>query len=608
MRLASVRAGAILLIASLLQSCGGGGGGNGGGEGGQDVRLSVSSRNISVSAEPGDETPRSSVTMTVTNPPEEGLFAGAIVSGDGIALVDIIPTSATQATLQIYFQSPNELQNDTYAGSIELHVCTDDQCANDIDGSPVTIQTSYEVSGGITGLLDRNTIEHTTDSQQDDFHREGVRLTLDRAPFGGAYLQIEPTSNAINFVSTSAESQLVTNIDIEFYNGRSLRPGTYTDTVTITACYDFQCIRQIEGSPFTISTRMIVNVGAEPGFTPLAVASRTALAHDVLDAEYSKALNAVVMVGSYPVNALYIYDVTTDTERQQPLPKLPTAVSVSPDGLAAAVGHDALISVVDLTTAGQPGAPAPTLLNVSIDVLDVMIDARRRVHALPRVDQWQEFHTVDIASNTEKLSTGRLIYAGARGRLHPSGDYIYSIDGRFISPGDIEKWDATSDQVAWVRESPYHGDYAMCGDLWFKEDGATIYTTCGNTFRSSLVPEQDMVYSGALELTDADFGFLISSLSQSDALKEIALIEYDNYYCEIIPDTGPCYTHLALYESDFLNRQAVYAIGPVTVDETTYEQHGLFVFHDANGSQKYMISKIRGAPSQDAEYYLSVIE
>lgn len=93
------------------------------------------------------------------------------------------------------------------------------------------------------------------------------------------------------------------------------------------------------------------------------------------------------------------------------------------------------------------------------------------------------------------------------------------------------------------------------------------------------------------------------SLSQAAAHHEIALVEDD---CEF-SGGGPCSSHLAYYESDFLNFLAKYPFGPVDVNGTDYEQRGLFVFHEPFGSKKYVLSQLDGVPDPDAEYYLSVV-
>ncbi len=50
----------------------------------------------------------------------------------------------------------------------------------------------------------------------------------------------------------------------------------------------------------------------------------------------------------------------------------------------------------------------------------------------------------------------------------------------------------------------------------------------------------------------------------------------------------------------------MYSIAPVTVNNVAYAQRGLFVFHDAIGTNKYLLSRLVGAPDPAAEYNLSV--
>lgn len=608
MKLAVARSGIVLALVALLQACGGGG--DGGNPQGSGPRVSASAASVSVAATPGNDSPIAMVTLTVTNPPAAGLFVEGSYSTLGIDRIEFINSSATQAILHLVFRLPGSLQNNTYADTIQLRICTEQPCVMQVAGSPINITTSYVVSGNgtSTATIDRSSIQIGANTDETLGRTESVLLTISPTPVSGIYVQTSHTSNGVQGVTSQVlAAGAFADVDITFWSAQALGSGTYTDTITLTVCYDSSCVRQVQGSPFTVSTMFSVGTAPEPGVTPLAVASRVALPHNIIDAEFSKALNKIVMVGSYPANALYVYDVATGTEQQHPLNKLPTAVSISPDGLTAAVGHDALITVVDLATVGQPGAPAPTILNVSAVVFDVVLDGNGYVHALPRVDQWVAIHSVHVASNTEYLSTGRSLRAGSHGRLHPSGDYLYAANNG-LSPDDIEKWDIRAGAAVGMYDSPYHGTYGMCGNLWFNESGTTIYTACGNTFRSSTVQAQDMVYSGALQLSPSNlYGWRIRSLSQSAALTEIALIEYEWYHCEIVPSAGPCYEHVAFYESDFLNRLAVYALGPVTVNNLAYSQHGLFVFYDAVGANKYLLGRLDGMPNPDAEYYLSVV-
>ena len=606
MNLAVSRTGALLLIA-LLQSCGGGGGG--GGDSNSRFRVSYSATSAVASATPGESAPFREITLTLNAPTSEGLYVEMSHSENGIDDLAFNSANVTIGILSIYFRSPGSMQNGTYTDTIQVRVCREQSCVTQIAGSPATITTSYTVSGTGTSAisLDRDSIQVAATADDQAARIETVRLTLSAPAPSFIHVQANHSSNAIRQITSRSVTNISIDVDIAFAPGQDVGVGTYDDTITLRACYHLTCVREAQGSPFTISTSLVVGPGAVPGVPPLDVLSRVALPHDVVDAEFSKALNQIVMVGSYPSNALYVYDVATATERQLPLNRRPTAVSVAPDGLTAAVGHDALITVVDLATVGQPGAPTPTFLDVSIVVFDVILDGNGRVHALPGGSQFGRIHTVDIATNTESLSTGIPMSGRSRGRVHPSGDYIYAADNG-LSPDDIEKWDVRQAVAAYLYDSPYHGDYRMCGNLWISEAGSTIYTACGNAFRASTVQAEDMVHAGQMELEVLNtIPNLIVSVSESAALGEIALLEYDRARCDFFQSLGPCYHYLAYYESGSLNRLARHTLGQLAIGGVPYTQHGLFLFHDAVGASKYLLSRLDGMPDPAAEYYLSVV-
>jgi hypothetical protein len=510
----------------------------------------------------------------------------------------------------VRYRPPFELPVGTHSDTVKVHVCEDDQCAKEVRGSPATFTASYTVSNPTSATLTTPSLSVSGSILENVVPTGTATIQLTHAgtnPVTVMLGQAYPSIDSVTNVSGAASS---VNLQVNFVRPAYLGVGVYTENVSVRVCYDQYCSREVQGSPLTLQTTYTVNssVPVETGLTPVPYLTRTGLSHDVIDAEYSAALEAIVMVSSSPRNSLYLYDVASGSERELALSKPPTVVSVAPDGLSAAVGHDALITHVNLATLGQPGAPAPVVLNVSTNVFDIVLDGHGNVHALPAADQWVNVHSVNIATNIETLGAG-LLYARTRGRLHPSGDYMYTANNG-LSPSDIAKFDLRSGTGNEMYDSPYHGDYAMCGDVWMKQDGATLYTKCGNTFRSSETRSQDMIYSGRLQLSTAQFSqFVIRSLSQSDATKEIMLVEEDTYECAEFNSSGVrCYTHLALYESDFLNRTAVYSIPPIDVGGTGYGQRGLLVFHSADGLHRYMISRLHGVPGATQPFYLTVLQ
>ncbi|HEY8265230.1 MAG TPA: hypothetical protein VIG03_01555 [Steroidobacteraceae bacterium] len=607
------RAGCVLLFAVLLQACGGGGGGNGSSDGnGTRARVSADTTNVTWAVEPGDSAPASTVNLTITNPPKANrLYMCQDYTLSGITGVDSLWPDSTQtrAQLLIGFRLPGRLRDGTYEDQIEVQVGTDRDCNQQITGSPVTINTHYTVSGGRVVTIDRDAIEVEVDGTDPTPKRANFRVTLDENAEGGFYIGTEQTSNAVSTTNILAISQSQKDVEVVFKVGDALPTGVVNDTMTIRVCYVGTCEREVQGSPFTVSTQARVTARAEPGVTPMPYLSRVVLPHDVVDAEFDRASNALVMVSRIPSNAIYVYDVATGLERSQSLAHPPMAVSLAPDGLTAAVGHDAFVSIVALATVGQMGAAEPVLLDLSTDVFDIVLDGNGFVHVFPLSGLSRQPRSIEIASNTETLAIG-FTRPDSHARLHPGGQWIYSANNH-SSPSEIEKLDVSSGVATALYDSPYHGDYEMCGNLWFSEDGETIYTACGNAFRSSATQAEDMTYIGGMELTPSDYtyGWRIHSLSESVQGDEIALIEDDDYACDVWPgEAGPCYSHFALYERQSLNKLATYSMGLATIDGFDYAQRGMYVFHDATNGHKYVIGRAVNSPDPLQTYFLSVVE
>ncbi|MEO0606430.1 MAG: PKD domain-containing protein, partial [Myxococcota bacterium] len=135
------------------------------------------------------------------------------------------------------------------------------------------------------------------------------------------------------------------------------------------------------------------------------------LHYRVVDAEYSTALDRVVLVSAQP-DELHIYDPSTAVERTVALPLAPTAVSIGRAGNRAAVGHDGYVTIVDLDDAS-----VVVTHPVSTDVIDVVLADNGYVYGFPRIDQWETIRTVNIATGEETESTGWSIRAGTYARL-----------------------------------------------------------------------------------------------------------------------------------------------------------------------------------------------
>ena len=598
---------AVLLAAVwLLQSCGGGGGDGDGGGGSNDVgSVTFSTKNVQASGTPGDIGPISIVTLSISGAAPPTVYYSVDHSGEGLDLVLFEQTAPSSGELSLHFHNPGSLPNGTYQDTLEVRICADYSCQTDLDGSPATINTTYVVSGegSTSATISPEVISVSADHRDDSLIRRPVTVTLNEMPAAGIHFDVSHTSNAVDSIAWSVE-RIVTDLGVGFHSGTELEVGTHSDTIEIRVCYDQNCVRQVAGSPFEVATTVEITLGVEPGLPQLNVVSRSPILHNFVDAEFSRALNAIVMVGTEPSNAIYVYDLTTGVERSQALSRAPTAVSVSPDGQTAAVGHDSLLSVFDLNQVGTVGAPAPTLLNVSTLVNDLVVDDDGNVHAAPLMEYGDNLHSVELATNTEQVTLAYVEMIA----LHPSGDQLYGTDeGPF---DEIKKFDLSSGlpsfQYFWPHGAPTLG---ACEAFWFNESGNRIYTACGDVYSSDVDPDLDLLHLGTLDLTepvDYDDNH-IAALSHSAADNEIAIVEWPVVDCKFVT-LYPCYTRAAYYNATTLGRKAIYGIGPVTIAGTTYAQRGHYVFHDAQSNRRFMISELEEAPSDDERYWISVIE
>jgi hypothetical protein len=346
-----------------------------------------------------------------------------------------------------------------------------------------------------------------------------------------------PGSTAAPAPATTLSTQLLLDV-----------PGLYRLTVT--------------ASDGASSTSDEVVIGTAP--------DAVALAGDVVDAEYSRVLDRLVVVST--AGQLAIADAETGTETVVAIPLPPAAVSVAPDGLEAVVGHDGFISVVDVS-AGELVAAWPT----SAVTGDVVTGGNGYAYVFPVFPSVEEkIRCVDLVTGTETLEPGVSSPAGSRGRVHPTQAAIYVATS--TSPGDIEKHDIAGGTAVFVDDSPYHGDYPMSGDLWLSEDGTRIFTNEGHVFRASTSPSLDMRHIGSLPGAAH-----IRHLDDSAAAHLVAVVPANP------PGETDADTRVDLYDQAFLELDQSIAIPWVFVSGEWVQAHGRFAFFSADGTRLHVV-------------------
>jgi uncharacterized protein (TIGR03437 family) len=303
---------------------------------------------------------------------------------------------------------------------------------------------------------------------------------------------------------------------------------------------------------------------------PAGFAQLKPLSFEVVDAQYSRGLDRVIMVTANP-NQLVVYDpFAQQVTGTVALPLPPSNVSVAPDGLHAAVGHNAWISYIDLTK--------PTLaktIAIACDVLEALIGGGDYIYALPRRDQWTKIFVVRISTGADVSGSGNYsFYAGTLGRITRDGTTLYAAQNG-LSPDHMQRFDVSSGTPKYQYDWQYHGTYYTGGDLWFSEDNQRIFARSGSVFRISSVQSLDMTYNGQLSGP-------ISSVAHSIPLNRVFALPYigNSFYTPTPLTQG----EIALYDYQFLASTGKFLLPHIGNNGKSYSYFGKYIFTTNDGN------------------------
>ena len=432
-------------------------------------------------------------------------------------------------------------------------------------------------------------------------------LTFGTQPGSEVYITTLIDSTVIQSVSTPTNGSTNPQVSVVFSSPKSMGVGTYPTVVEMFVCPFHPC--GTEGTELLVTFNYIVTL---PALTPL---NQVQLSHDVIDAKYSRALDSIVMVSANPSNALYVYNTNTKVEVSQPLSAVPTAVTLGPSGLDAAIGHAASITYLNLMALTQPNPPQPVQLNVSAPVFDLALDGNGNVHSVPPGNSWTWIHSINIATNVETLSTGGtqgVAFGGSHVRLQPGTQFVFTSD-HYSSAGGLTKWDVSTGVADYVFDYA-QGSSSACGNLWFADDGVTFYSACGSVFSTADLVPFGAATLGALPVGRTNFyedgdlsalGDSLMSVDESDSAKEILAVEAAYFTCNFALLPAECMTEVNTYDSTSLLPTGQYSLPSLTVAGQSYLQRALFAFHSSNGTRRMVLGTLFGDATTPTRFYLT---
>jgi outer membrane protein assembly factor BamB len=178
-------------------------------------------------------------------------------------------------------------------------------------------------------------------------------MTATNIPSAGIYASGSSTNNGIASISL-VEVGYDDNVTIAFKPPSTLAVGTMTDTVTVEACYDRACTRQVGNSPQKVSVTYTVTAPDPEKATPTiaslapatAIAGSTGFSLSVAGGDFAP--SSVVLWNGLPCATTYVS---------------PTSISTQISASDIASAGTATVNVTNLSTGGGQSTPADFVIS-----------------------------------------------------------------------------------------------------------------------------------------------------------------------------------------------------------------------------------------------------
>jgi hypothetical protein len=305
---------------------------------------------------------------------------------------------------------------------------------------------------------------------------------------------------------------------------------------------------------------------------------------DVIDAEYSKNKEVIVYISSNP-STLTLFNINTEQSESISLNYAPTCVSIAQDGETEVVGHNGHITYVNLTSMSIINS-----YTISCIALDIVLGNNKWAYVFPKDGQWTYIRSVNMSlpyDNEAKRTIYNQVYQGTLGRIHPSGNYIYTANG--LSSSTIEKFNIQNGDMSDKFQSSFQGSYSSSPNVWFSKDGYRLFTDKKLVLKTSDNYSLDMSYNGTI---DPNAFSSIKWLDFSALKNNIYVIACEgDYWSQKIIGT------ISIYDASNLVFKNTSELEKIFISDnksggTNYTSEPNFVFSNSLENRLYILTKV----------------
>jgi hypothetical protein len=236
-------------------------------------------------------------------------------------ITDVALNLNPPAKASINFKVGTSLRPGTYSDQVGLEICADQACNQPFAGTAVTIPTTYTVTPATqqpTISIQQSSVSFQALSI-DPFQQPAVTIPFTLANFvQSPYLSMASSNTAVANGSAMVTNATQGTLTIGVPSGQSLGAGTYTATISITACLDSTCVNPVQGSPFEVTVNYTVGnsvtVSGPNGYTVQAMQQKV---ESMVWDNVHQLLYVVLPFGTSGVSQVAAIDPTTLTMTAQ---------------------------------------------------------------------------------------------------------------------------------------------------------------------------------------------------------------------------------------------------------------------------------------------------
>jgi hypothetical protein len=186
------------------------------------------------------------------------------------SLQDIWDTAAGGLKLDVRYKPAYSLPPGTYDDSIRIDICTDSNCTAFVPGTTaiVTVRMTVTSVAGVSMSVASTNISYEAKITDGEIPgRSNIEIRFAQNTLLPT-LKVTTTGNTVFNSSIYSSSESSAFLQLSMRTPPELGVGDFTDTVTVTACLDPQCVNPLPQSPLTlqIHTRITDTVPGANGY------------------------------------------------------------------------------------------------------------------------------------------------------------------------------------------------------------------------------------------------------------------------------------------------------------------------------------------------------